>query len=534
MEVRHDAVRLLTRYLLRECVPPFVFALGALTGLMVLNQVARQFGDLVGKGLSWGVIGEVFGLSVPFIVAMTLPMAVLVAVLYAFTRLGADNEVTALKASGINLVRMVRPVLVAGLGVTAVNFAFNDQVLPRSNHKLRVLLVDIARKKPTFELKEQMVNQVLRGQYYLRAGRINQATDQLREVVIYDLTNSQRRRTIYADSGYMRLNRDNTDLHLTLFDGYIHDYDQAQPAVFRRIFFRTDYVRLRGVSNQFQKTGNDAFRSDREMSVCEMERDVMETEATLAGADDQLAAVRENDVRALHGVKPRLTAPGGAAPGASRAGLSVAPYCRALDAVGRWFTPTPAKADTVPRGTPRAVTSAAGIRPATAPPRAALAAPPIQARPPLAATPADIRGTRVREQREVFLANRTATRARLSRYKVEIHKKLAIPAMCITFVLIGAPLALRFPRGGVGLVIGASAGIYGFYYVGLIGGESLADKLIITPFWAMWTPNLVMMAIGLVLFLRLGREHASGRGSEWASRLASVADWWRARRRSGG
>jgi lipopolysaccharide export system permease protein len=496
-------VRLLTRYLLRECVPPFLFALGALTGLMVLNQVARQFGELVGKGLSWGIIAEVFGLSVPFIVAMTLPMAVLVAVLYAFTRLGADNEITAFKASGINLVRMVRPVLLAGLGVSAINFAFNDQVLPRSNHKLRVLLVDIMRKKPTFELKEQMVNEVLPGQYYLRAGRIDQASDRLREVVIYDLTNSARRRTIYADSGFMRFNRDRTDLHLTLFDGYIHDYDQAQPGVFRRVFFRTDYVRLRGVSNRFQKTGDDAFRGEREMTVCEMERTVLETEGTLAGADAQLTAVRENDVRALLGVVPRMVAPPTSAPPTSRAGFSVAPYCRVLRAVGRWFTPTPARADTVRRGAPAAGPAA------------------------------DIRGMRVREQREVFLANRTATRARLSRYKVEIHKKLAIPAMCITLVLIGAPLALRFPRGGVGLVIGASAGIYGIFYVGLIGGESLADKLIITPFWAMWTPNLVMTVVGLGLFLRLGREHATGRGSEWANRLVAAGDWWRARRRSG-
>jgi lipopolysaccharide export system permease protein len=494
-------VRLLSRYLLRECLPPFVFALGALTGLMLLNQIARQFGDLVGKGLSWGVIGEVFGLSVPFIVAMTLPMAVLVAVLYAFTRLGADNEITAFKASGINLMRLVRPVLVAGLGVSLVNFAFNDQVLPRTNHKLRVLLVDVMRKKPTFELKEQMVNEVIQGQYYLRAGRIDQASDRMREVVIYDLTNSARRRTIYADSGFMRLNRDRTDLHLTLFDGYIHDYDQAQPAVFRRIFFRTDYVRLRGVSNRFQKTGDDAFRSDREMSVCEMHDTVRETEAALAVSDAQLTAVRENDVRALLGVAPRMvTAPADAS---SRSGLSLDAYCRAVGAVGRWLTPTPAKADTLPRVAPV-------MRPA-----------------------ADIRGTRVRQQREVFLANRTATRARLSRYLVEIHKKLAIPAMCITFVLIGAPLALRFPRGGVGLVIGASAGIYGFYYVGLIGGESLADKLIITPFWAMWGPNLVMMAVGLGLFLRLGREHATGRGGDWSDRLAAAADWWRARRRSG-
>jgi lipopolysaccharide export system permease protein len=238
-----------------------------------------------------------------------------------------------------------------------------------------------------------------------------------------------------------------------------------------------------------------------------------------------LTAARENDVRALLGVLPRMVTSDLAAPRAARRWLSVAPYCRVLDAVGRWLAPTPAAADTVPRRPPAVAVPARDPKLPWGP---ALIARPAQSSVPATA---DIRGTRVRQQREVFLANRTATRARLSRYQVEIHKKLAIPAMCITFVLIGAPLALRFPRGGVGLVIGVSAGVYGFYYVGLIGGESLADKLIITPFWAMWTPNLVMMAVGLVLFLRLGREHATGRGGDWADRLANTADWMRHRRR---
>src|SRR5437879_12709693 len=73
-------VRTISRYLLRQHCAPLGFALAALTSLMLLNQIAKQFGSLVGKGLPWGVIIEVFVLSVPFIVAVTLPMAVLVAV----------------------------------------------------------------------------------------------------------------------------------------------------------------------------------------------------------------------------------------------------------------------------------------------------------------------------------------------------------------------------------------------------------------------------------------------------------------------
>ena len=518
---------LLSRYLLRECVPPFLFALGALTGLMLLNQVARQFGDLVGKGLSWGVIGEVFGLSVPFIIAMTLPMAVLVSVLFAFTRLGADNEVTALKASGIDMIALVRPVLAVSVVLAAANFLFNDQVLPRSNHQLRTLLVDIARKKPTFKLQEQMVNEVIPGRFYLRAGRIDQGADRLREVVIYDLADAARRRTIYADSGFMRFNQDTTDLTLTLFDGYIHDYDGAQPGLFRRVFFHTDYVRLRGVSNRLERTDNDAFRGDREMSSCQMEAVVNDNRDALADIERERAVARENDLRALLGVAPRQ-ADFAARARAPRAGLSIAPYCRVTGAIGRLVLPTPARADTVPDAALRELVGrrAGG---GTADSEADAAQRPRVSRMP-AASATDIAGARLRDAQLVLRARYDATLVQLYRYRVEIHKKFSIPAMCVVFVLIGAPLALRFPRGGVGLVIGASAGIFGLYYVGLIGGESLADKLVITPFWAMWAPNLLMMAVGAALFARLGREHASNRGGDWSERIAAIRDRWLARR----
>src|SRR3989449_11726466 len=85
-------VRTISRYLLRQHVAPLVFALAALTSLMLIQQVAKQLSGLLGKGLPPGVIAEVFVLSLPFIVAVTLPMAVLVAVLHVFTRLAGDNE----------------------------------------------------------------------------------------------------------------------------------------------------------------------------------------------------------------------------------------------------------------------------------------------------------------------------------------------------------------------------------------------------------------------------------------------------------
>src|SRR2546429_8875650 len=205
-------VRILSRYTLRQPLPPLGYAVAALTCAMLVNQVAKQFGNLVGKGLPWGIIVEVFGLSIPFIVAMTLPMAVLVAVLYTFSHFAADNEVTAMKASGISIGRLLLPVLGGATLVALIAFAWNDQLLPRSNHALRTLLVDIQRKKPTFQLKEQVINEVVAGQFFLRAPRIDPATNAPNDVTIFDLVDPHRRRVIMADSRPMASSSGGTDL----------------------------------------------------------------------------------------------------------------------------------------------------------------------------------------------------------------------------------------------------------------------------------------------------------------------------------
>src|SRR5687767_12799556 len=138
-------VKIINRYVLKEHLGPLLFALTALTSLLLLNYIAKRFGQLVGKGLPWGVIGEFFLLSIPFTVAMTIPMAVLVATLYAFSRLAAENEITALKASGVGMTRLMIPVLFGAAFLALLMIGFNDQVLPRANHRLRVLQTHIGR-----------------------------------------------------------------------------------------------------------------------------------------------------------------------------------------------------------------------------------------------------------------------------------------------------------------------------------------------------------------------------------------------------
>jgi len=105
-------MNILNRYLLKEHAAPFFFSLMLIIFIFVMNLVFQMLGKIAGKGLDFHVIMEFFFLNLAWIIAMAVPMAVLVAVLMSFGRLSADNEITALKASGVSLYRMIRPLLV--------------------------------------------------------------------------------------------------------------------------------------------------------------------------------------------------------------------------------------------------------------------------------------------------------------------------------------------------------------------------------------------------------------------------------------
>jgi lipopolysaccharide export system permease protein len=554
-------VKILTRYILREHLGPLLFAVSALTALLLLQQVAKQFGNLVGKGLSWAVIGEVFYLSVPFIVAMTLPMAVLVAVLYAFSRLSAENEVTALRASGVGIVRLVRPVIIAGAVLAAGMLLFNDQVLSRSNHRLRTLQTDIARKKPTFALREQVINEVLPGKIFLKAGHIDPATNKLREVFIYNFEDPMHRKTIYADSGQMGLTADQGTLQLLLHNGYMIEVPRDNPGTLQRLYFTTDLVRVRGVANQFQKTDNDTYKSEREMSMCEMDAQFQRGARQLDVARQELATLLQNTVRSAVGAPPAL--PTAEAPSRTRT-TSGDVYCSLITKVlGAGSVkvaqaappPIPPSQDTAAQPAPQQQAA-----PAPQPETANAARPRAAGLPRLAqregaATDTPAVNTPVMRpvaseplavtmgQIDVMKARITDARTMMNRYQVEIQKKFALAAACIVFVVFGAPLALRFPRGGVGLVIGVSIVAFAIYYVCLIAGETLANKLILSPVLAMWAANILFLILGIVLLVRVQRSGSTARGGDareawdtfriWGARqVARVEGALRWRRRS--
>ena len=498
-------MKILHRYVLKEHVGPLFFALTALTSLLLLQYIAKRFGELVGKGLPWSVIGEFLGLSVPLTVALSMPMAVLVSTLYAFSRLAAENEITAMKAGGVSLRSVLQPVLWAGLLLTMFMLAFNDQILPRANHRLRTLQGDIGQKKPTFGLREQVINEVSPGKLYLRASRLSKTSNKMRDVTIYDLGDATRRRTVYADSGNMVMSPNRRDLQLTLYSGTLQDVPTNTPDQLQRMYFDTELIRVKSVGNEFQKSKSDNFKGEREMSVCEMEKNAAIARKNLANARREfrkmLAEAKRRNVKLSKDVlNTKLSDPITVGLGRAYCGLLARLRVKSLGAQAL-TNPKPPK-------TSRQAEISAALQKAGKP------APRLDSSEALAAElPGQAEGLRIR----VEDARRSG-----NAYEVEIQKKFALAAACFVFLLLGPPIALRFPRGGVGLTIGVSLVVFGLYYVGLIAGESLARRDIVPPVLSMWGANIIFTALALWLLSRMGKEDAAGRRGDLRDLLDSI------------
>jgi lipopolysaccharide export system permease protein len=428
----------LARYVLREHIGPFFFAFIIITFILIIDFVPTLVDMVVGKELPAGIILKVFFYQIGWMIALSVPMAVLVATLMAFGRLTADLEITAIKSSGIHILRVIVPVLLAGTAIAFGLIAFNNEVLPDLNHRARVLMQDIKRLRPTLQMRSGAFITDIPG-YIILIDSVNHKTSDLTGVKILELSQKRKSpRTIVAQSGHLTVTNNGRDLIFDLRDGEIHDFDEENSENYRRLAFTTQRLVVSEISEDFQES-DDEFRTDREKSAQRMLDDIMQWETGITPYRDRIGEITGGRYDRVFG-------------------------------------------DSLPPPQDTFMTA-----------RTALA--------DLARdTEADLRLiTREREG--------VRTQAKLiDSYYVEVYKKYSIPAACVVFVLIGAPLGILAKRGSMGISIGISLGLFVLYWAFLIGGEDLADRTIITPFWAMWSANILIGAAGLYLIYIVSTE----------------------------
>jgi lipopolysaccharide export system permease protein len=457
-------IRKLDRYILSNHLGPYCFSLAIITFVFVMDFIIRWLDKFIGKGVGVVTILEFFTLSLGHMFALIIPMAVMPATLMAFGQLAADNEVTAMKSSGISVYRMIVPVLAATAGLTLALVFYFNLLLPESNHRLMNLMLDIGRMKPTLQIKENMFSDALPG-YTILVREKNDKTGEIKGVQIFELKGGVPR-SIIATGGRMTYHEGEGVLRFELDDGEIHEMpDPADIKTYRRTLFKHFTLNIQDTERTLKRSDR-THRNDREMTVGMMRAKIAEYALTSASTRAHMNQVALDNVV---GVFAR-----------------VAPDVRSLS----------------PNASPP---------PAPPEPGEARAVPRVQSE---------------AEQIQQILETQTyaldSNLRQINRYGVEIHKKFALPFSCIIFVLLGAPLAIRSGKRGMTISIGFSILLFLVYYIFLIGGEKLADRRLMEPWLAMWLANIIFLVVAVVILRQTNRESGL---IDWA-RL-NPAGWWR-------
>lgn len=293
---------ILPRYILRAHVAPFLFGTSVVMFLFLMQFVLQKIDQLVGKGLSTWVIIQLITLNLSWMLVLAVPMGVLFSTLMAFGSMSGASEVTIMKASGSGLIRMMFPVIILGAGLTYFMFWFNDSVLPDTNHQAKLLLMDIGRKKPMFNLEQGQFSTQLEG-YTILARSLDSSNGLLRGVTIYDKTAGGKVNVVSADSGTIRFTPDYSKIIVMLTHGEIHQLFQPTPSQYRNITFGAHQIVIPASGFLLERSTDGMFsRGDREMKIADMQAIVDEARGRQHAAEHLIDSSIEQHMEYLfHG-----------------------------------------------------------------------------------------------------------------------------------------------------------------------------------------------------------------------------------------
>ena len=191
--------------------------------ILMMQFLWKYIEDLVGKGLDFSVICELFFYAALTMVPMALPLAVLLASLMTFGNLGEKLELTAMKAAGISLFRIMRPLIVLMIFISIGAFFFQNNVLPVAQTKMWTLLFSMRQKSPELEIPEKsFYSDIPDMNIYVE--RKDRNTGMLHDMIIYDVSRGiDNSRIILADSAKMMFTQDKTQLFLHLYHGELFE-----------------------------------------------------------------------------------------------------------------------------------------------------------------------------------------------------------------------------------------------------------------------------------------------------------------------
>lgn len=459
-----STVKKLDKFVLKSFTGPLVLTFFIVLIILILQFLWMYVDELAGKGLELKVLAElIYHFSLTF-VPMALPLAILLASLMTFGNMGEYSELTALKASGISLQRIMRPLIFVLSFLALISFFFSNNVLPYATEKARTLLFDIRRKKPDINIQAgTFYNGV--PDYSIKVAEKDPETGRMDNLIIYDHTGRRGNVSVLtADSGYMKTTEDETGLIMTLYNGYsFNELEEKKAGInYRSYPSRKDYFETRTLI--IPLTGFDLERSEEGLfQTREWNKNITQLTFIIDSLNERYTERVENHLTEFNNTKIL------------------------------YEKNNPQRFTTIREQTPDTVQKIEKFDPYQV----------LEALPAGEKRSAITKAIENLKDAELYLTTQNESLyyeiRGIKKYEVEWHKKLTLSFACLVFFFIGAPLGAIIRKGGLGTPAVISIFFFVIYYVISISAQKLVEENVVGTIAGMWAASYILLPIGIYL-----------------------------------
>lgn len=432
--------------------------------ILVMQFLWRYVDDLVGKGLDFFTLGELLFYASVQVIPMALPLAILLASLMTFGSLGENYELTAIKASGVSLLRTMKPLIIVTIIISTLAFGFSNNVLPWANLKLYTLLWSVKQKKPELEIKEQIFYDGIED-FRIKIDSKDPETGLMHNVMIYDHRDSRNPNSnvTLADSGKLQIAKGNGFMKLTLMDGIRFEEN-----------IQNQKKRLN--SREKQRFRQDKFK--KQIALFEMEGHNLErTDEQLFSSHDRMKNLTQlqNGIDTLN----------------MQQGEVVSNIRKQTDNFyfqqRRYFQR---------RNKELKKTSIDSIQPLN---YDSLYQSLNNHQQLIAIEGAKRQAQDNRSQLEGKLTRYRNYQSKITKHYMEVHRKFTLSFACFIFFFIGAPLGAIIRKGGLGMPVVISVLFFIFYYIVDTLGVKFAKEGAWQVYQGMWLSSSILFPLGAFL-----------------------------------
>jgi lipopolysaccharide export system permease protein len=463
-------VKKLDIFVLRSFIGPLILTFFIVIIILLLQFLWMYIDELAGKGLNLSIISELlFQFTLSF-VPTALPLAILLASLMTFGNMGEFSELTALKSSGIPLLRIMRPLIILISFLVLLSLFFSNYVLPYSNRQARLLLYDIRRKRPDINLQAGTFNNDIDG-FSIKITSRDPFTNRLDKLIVYDHRNKKGNTgVITADSGYIKVTPDETALKMTLYNGTsFYELEEENPGADQKRYpsrkdtFTEQTIVLGLTGFELQRSGDEMFRSNSWML------NMKQLAFYVDSLGERYSEKQNSWVGDFAKTKIFVESQGSRTESAKRIPDKSLNQKKTFDPRKEF--------DSISYMDKKVVLSRII--------------------------------TQLKDANLVLTDNIESLKFEIrsiNRYKIDWHKKLTLPVACIIFFFFGAPLGAIIRKGGLGTPAVISIFFFVIWYVISLSGEKLVEEDLLSDVAGMWASSYILFPIGLFLTYKASND----------------------------